>query len=305
MEMIHIRRIHLFFLLVIMGVLVASAKAQDYSVDTKPTRGFMPNFDQLGGPIDNIEVKSGKLHLEIPMASMPPGPGGMGFDINLLYESTLYNTDPMKKTFFAPPHNPPYNNLVDVPGKLMYLDNLTGGWTYNFLNYHLDGEWKSEIPPPEILNPDGVTYRACTYEESLVFRTRITLPDGSMHILHLRGTEYSGYSGDGFIGIKANGEPASACAAIHEEWQDWTGVMTYYSVDGSYLKLETTVECRVGNYITLMEEKLLKMSPEPRCTTRMEITFTCLISSMMFMVTATSWRTPATDRSLLCRNMRK
>ncbi len=216
----------------------AMAVAQDYSVDTKPARGFMPNKDQLSGPIDTIEVSGGKLHLEIPLPSMPPGPGGAGFDLNLLYESRLYNTDPVKKTFYAP-SIPPYQNIPDAPGNLVWLDDLTGGWTYNFQNYRLDDETKSVVPPARIVK-DGIE-RDCYLEESLVYRSRIALPDGSMHILHLRGAESYENGGDGFIGIHPDGQPASACAAIQPAWQNWTGLLTFYTVDGSYLKLETTV----------------------------------------------------------------
>ena len=66
------------------------ASAQDlYQVETRPVRGFMPNMDQLSSPIDHIDPVSGKLHIEIPLASLPRGRAGSGFDLNLVYDSWL------------------------------------------------------------------------------------------------------------------------------------------------------------------------------------------------------------------------
>ena len=88
----------MFFFLILLGGILSGAGAQ--GLDTHPARGFMPNTDQLSSPVDNIEVTSGKLHLQIPLASLPRGKGGTGFDLNLEYDSHLYDVAPVTQYFY-------------------------------------------------------------------------------------------------------------------------------------------------------------------------------------------------------------
>src|SRR5262245_63948343 len=66
-----------------------------YDVDTRPPRGFMPTADQIGSPLDAIDAVNGKLHLQIPLASLPRGRAGSGFDLDLVYDSHLYDMAPV------------------------------------------------------------------------------------------------------------------------------------------------------------------------------------------------------------------
>ena len=79
----------------LMTLSVTSVFGQNpYTVETRPPRGFMPTADQLTSPVDSIDPISGKLHLEIPLASLPRGRAGTGFDLNLVYDSHLYDLVP-------------------------------------------------------------------------------------------------------------------------------------------------------------------------------------------------------------------
>ena len=73
-----------------------------YTVETRPPRGFMPTADQLTSAVDSIDPISGKLHLEIPLASLPRGRAGTGFDLNLIYDSHIYDLVP---EILQPPPN--------------------------------------------------------------------------------------------------------------------------------------------------------------------------------------------------------
>src|SRR5258705_13631210 len=85
----------LFVSLFVLIGLVTSVAAQNlYTVDTKPPRGFMPTSDQLSSPVDSIDAVNGKLHLQIPLASLPRGKAGSGFDLELNYDSHLYDLLP-------------------------------------------------------------------------------------------------------------------------------------------------------------------------------------------------------------------
>ena len=71
-------------------------------------------------------------------------------------------------------------------------------------------------------------------------RYRLVLPDGSMHVLQLRGYEDSapGGIGDGYNFMSMNGRP-NACARDNYGYPaEYTGWLTYYTNDGSYLKFE-------------------------------------------------------------------
>ena len=72
----------------------------DWSVDTKPPRGLMPNSEQLSSPVDNIDMFSGNLHIQIPVGALPRGRGGSEFSLNLVYNSNLYDTQPEKLVYF-------------------------------------------------------------------------------------------------------------------------------------------------------------------------------------------------------------
>ena len=52
-------------------------------VNTVPVQGFHPNYNQLSGSVDNIDIISGKLNVTIPLGSLPRGPGGIGYTLKL------------------------------------------------------------------------------------------------------------------------------------------------------------------------------------------------------------------------------
>src|SRR5688572_22684746 len=82
-------------LVVTFGLAALPAAAQQpqypYAVDTKPSRGIMPNSEQLSSPLDHIDPVTGKLHIQIPLASLPAGNGGSGFDLAMTYDSHIYD----------------------------------------------------------------------------------------------------------------------------------------------------------------------------------------------------------------------
>src|SRR5438445_11066088 len=79
----------LFVFLLLEGALCVADAQYPYGFDTKPPRGFMPTADQLTSPIDSIDVVNGKLHMQVPLASLPRGRAGSGFDVDLVYDSHL------------------------------------------------------------------------------------------------------------------------------------------------------------------------------------------------------------------------
>jgi RHS repeat-associated protein len=194
------------------------AQSYPYNFDTRPLRGFMPNSDQIASPVDNIDQVNGKLHLEIPLASLPKGRGGSQFDVNLVYDSHLYDMLPS-------------NTGGQMPGTVQRLSNLltTGGWTYSVTNYRLELEYR--------LNPGS-----CGFNGQRMFRLRIGLPDGSWHVLHLKGygaEVNDGYTaGDGFYAFTPDGTRDGFACNPSYPGPMLPGRLTYYTSDGTYLKLE-------------------------------------------------------------------
>ena len=74
----------------------------------------MPTADQVTSSMDSIDAVNGNLHLQVPLASMPKGPAGWGFDVDLVYDSHLYD--------------------VVVETDYQWLNNqaTTGGWNLQF-----------------------------------------------------------------------------------------------------------------------------------------------------------------------------
>jgi len=209
----------LIMVLVAMHLVQASAMAQfnpyPYNFDTRPVRGLMPTADQVASPLDSIEPVTGKLNIQIPLASLPRGRGGSGFDVNLQYDSHLYDL-----------------RIHPQSGEsTQKLDNTftTGGWTYNFQNYRVEEERR--VVPLDCL----------TRESKLMMRYRIGLPDGSQHVLHLTGWgdgpgEVLTGAPDGFYPFRLDGTvensicPAPPPALVQR--------LTYFTTDGSFLKFE-------------------------------------------------------------------
>jgi len=188
------------------------AQQSPYPLETVPQRGFMPNSVHSGGGFDSIDVVNGNLKLAIPLASLPAGRGGMSFDLDLIYNSQIYDIQVGERTA-------PGGQLVNSQE---LISGTTGGWTYNFANYKLD---------LEVRQAPSSGFTCTTTEAARIFRVRVGLPDGSMHTLHLRnyGDELGdGYYGDGFYGIHPAGL-RSLCARMSSHYPaDLTGRLYYY-----------------------------------------------------------------------------
>ena len=217
-------------LVLVLGLASVPATAQQpqypYAVDTKPARGIMPNSEQLSSPLDNIDPTTGKLHIQIPLASLPAGNAGSGFDLTLTYDSHLYDMGVGEL-------GPAWLTQTIAP-------TLTGGgWGYNFKNYKVELEQRH---PPSWVSGCGGQDIQSLLEHERFYRYRITLPDGSQHILHLLGygdEKNDGYWGDGFYGVDMAGV-RSFCATQHLSRypSNVTGPLTYYTTDGSYLRFQ-------------------------------------------------------------------
>ena len=213
------RRALLFLLFIIYIFMASGLNAQD--VDTRPLRGFMPNMDQLSSPIDNIDVATGKLHLQIPLASLPRGKGGTGFDLNLYYNSNIY--DLMTTTLQVS------NGSEYVTYNRQSLTVGGGdGWLYGGFEIQTEVKFHQDI----FINTDP---NCADQSMANIYRRRIQMPDGSNHIMALKGYD-SGLTIHGYTGISPYGT-VYPCG-IKWGYVPVNGLLTYYTTDGTNLKYE-------------------------------------------------------------------
>jgi len=189
-------------LLTLCGLFAASSSlfAQAYNFETRPARGFMPTADQVTTPLDSIDAVQGNLHLQVPLVSMPKGRAGWGFDVDLVYDSHLYDV------------------MVETDYQWLNNQATTGGWNYNFQNAKLESEAKPLT-------------QCQTVNDQPYFRLRIGLPDGSLHLLHHKGEPFAN---DGFYRFDPAGKPFVLCTGL----TPLTGLQSYYTTDGSFLRLQ-------------------------------------------------------------------
>ena len=224
-------------LLVLLTVAAAgpelAAQTYPYDVDTRPKTGFLP--DSMVGGVDSIGPANGGLHLNIPIASLPAGDAGMGFQLRLVYNSANYAIQ--AGVWETPPYgNPTAADLEQYP---KYYQKLYGepGWRYNFQNYRIEEETRDLNRTCSDSDPDFPLYPR-------VYRTRVGLGDGSLHALHLYGdgpVAGAPVEPEGFYHFSYTGWPHSiwpACLNAAPVDDLFNVRRTLYSSDGSYVKLE-------------------------------------------------------------------
>ena len=232
--MYQIARMSLLLALVLAVARPAPAQnAFPYNVDTRPKTGFLP--DSMVGGVDSIGPANGGLHLNIPIASLPAGDAGMGFQLRLVYNSANYAIQ--AGVWETPPYgNPTAADLEQYP---KYYQKLYGepGWRYNFQNYRIEEETRDLNRKCSDSDPDFPLYPR-------VYRTRVGLGDGSLHALHLYGdgpVAGAPVEPEGFYHFSYTGWPHSiwpACLNAAPVDDLFNVRRTLYSSDGSYVKLE-------------------------------------------------------------------
>jgi hypothetical protein len=107
-----------WLLAILLSCSTGSLQAQD---DSNPNRGFYPGGSYAIGEIETINRADGNLFLNVPLASLPAGRGGMSATLNLNYNNKLWDATSY----------PVYNEHPDYD-QLLYTEHLlergqTGG----------------------------------------------------------------------------------------------------------------------------------------------------------------------------------
>jgi hypothetical protein len=174
-----------------------------------PERGFRPAGSYSISDIETISTTSGNLMLKVPLASLPPGRGGLSASLSLLYNSKLYDSFPTS-TYV----NHSYYDVTNLK------QSQAGGWRYGY-KYELYGEGRyGGVDAMGEVDPCGSTQH--------IAKLALLTPDGAKHELRLTGRT----DGDGFHDVWQDGSPACSGGTAA------SGTLVYYTTDGTFLRLE-------------------------------------------------------------------
>jgi hypothetical protein len=195
-------QVPLFALLILLLGSAVTSQAQQTKTSE---RGFAPAGSYLFSDIETISSTGGNLSFNIPLTKLPAGPAGFSAGVSLVYNSKLYDS---------------YLE-VDAPNQY-YVDKLDasphGGWRYVF-DYKLHLQFR----------PDRELYSCGSQKYANSARLMVSFPDGSTK--EFRPTGWTDV--DGYYPIYPDGSSVDCTGGFLT-----TSKLTYYSIDGSYIRLD-------------------------------------------------------------------
>lgn len=221
--------------------LISPAVFAQYEPPANVRRGAANGASYSVSDIETINLTNGNLMLNIPLAELPKGRGSIGQSLSLMYNSKLYSTGT--------------DELMDITSQMSLqtrlLPNHDGGWHYVRPSYYT-----MEVTSRLANNP-WVDCNAGPYEfgkNAYLWKVEMTFPDGSRKLFRPSG--YSDYYADDYYNITANGYQyyvssvpdgfgGYSCSASDSSVT--ASPMTYYSTDGSYMKLVVDHDSTPGN----------------------------------------------------------
>lgn len=222
-------------LIIVLLVLSATALAQKRI----PDRGLKPGRPFSQSDVDSINLTNGKVFMSFPLASLPKGRGDSpDFPISLNYNSKIW--DMRREERFD-------GSAADGSGTRYFAEFLVpaddGGWSIG-VGYRLVLRSRRDSEPA--VPCDGSVEMQ---KNAFTFRLELRSPDGTER--ELRPAGFSDKLGDGYFNVDPNGTvyqwnyatvggDSASCSMTKTQMP---GDMTYYTVDGSHLRV---VVRRVG-----------------------------------------------------------
>lgn len=230
-----------------------SLRAQNTEV---PERGLQVTGSYRLGDIETVNTKNGNVLLSVPLASLPPGRGGNpGFALTLNYNSKLWDlfvrNEPLPDLDPQPPPGPGQTGPPPPPRRTLYTIHrelrknfANPGWHYSY-DYQLhveDRRWHH----PELNNiPTTPSTHPVEDKKSwFVYKVWMVFPDGSAHLFRPEGEMDLNGCSNGCDSDYFQVHPSGwRLLDYNKGWQRLTGsTISYYSVDGSYLRLDFKVD---------------------------------------------------------------
>ena len=232
-----------------LGLGAAPLWAQDRKV---AERGLQVTGSYRLSDIETINTKNGNVMLSVPLASLPPGRGGdPGFQLTLNYNSKLWdiyvehhaNSDSNPNPDPNADHNP--NPADALPYRVQRtLKPALGnpGWIYNY-QYKVDLDTRSS----HRIGLSSVCDRSAPKTEDQLlwheYKVSMVFPDGSVRVFLPEGEATNTHNHDHYFPVKPDGIRLSLsnCELGVQGPAQGTQTISYYSVDGTYLRLEFEV----------------------------------------------------------------
>jgi RHS repeat-associated protein len=194
-----------------------------------PEHGFQPAGSYALSNIETINTANGNMMLRIPLAALPPGRGNSpGFQLGLVYNSKLYDTHIEEI---------PDEGTGQIVQQIQLNPSEQGGWHFDFSTYSLQLVSRLDVEGWTTCNPGSC---AGWNRNAYIYKLKVIFPDSGEH--EFRPLSYVDALADGYYNINPNGlQWGTTCTVAGcniGSIQATTGGMSYYSTDGSFMRLD-------------------------------------------------------------------
>src|SRR5262245_4985680 len=180
--------------------------------DGQKTRGFYPGASYAVSDIDVVNTKNGNLMISVPLTSLAPGRTGLSSAVGLFYDSKIYDT-----------YSYPDGRYPEGPNTTELVPSQEGGWRYGF---QYEFKLSNRFETYHSANPS-------LSEQRYVWKLKLKFPDGSEHVF--RPQSYTDALNDDYFQMRPDGWETIPGQA---DSPAVFGNMTYYTADGTYLRLD-------------------------------------------------------------------
>jgi RHS repeat-associated protein len=227
-------------------LLVALSLAAQAQQETTPKRGFQPGGSYAFGEIETVSTSSGNLILRVPLVSLPKGRGEAVGQIGLYYNSKTWDVRP--EVMSTGYYNATYNPIPRTYTRQRLVLSPEGRWRYGLkyelqLHDRMDYYVNAQSAPSWALPGCGNTGDNGAFR----WKLKLAMPDGSVREFRPGGfTEglqvyTTNYGVEGWYRVRPDGWETACVGGAHQNMLGggWgtAGPMTYYAVDGSFLRL--------------------------------------------------------------------
>ena len=139
------------------------------------SQGFFPAGVFSLSSIESVNPTNGVLSLNIPLAHLPPGPGGFSAGVNLVYNSSIFDLS------YGPLVNPNGSVVSHAASATLQVSKHGGGWNYGY-KFTL---WTQPRFPS---STQGIPLNCSPYTKAELtdwYKTYLRTPDGVNHLLRL------------------------------------------------------------------------------------------------------------------------
>jgi RHS repeat-associated protein len=214
-------------ILILTATIFARAAAAQGVASDPPNAGAAGGAQSVAG-IESVNGLNGNLNITIPVASLPPGPGGSGASVKLVYNSAIFDL----------------STQVPATGSTVLQTSYVpsthgGGWSYSF-RYTL---WSQT----RLTEFTSATCSAVSNTEAdNWYKTILTTPDGSNHVLRLVSAIDQNNNP---IGVTALSSDATLSFSHYDfsgnnnhncgiSSSSFSGKLIYVTADSSYIRVE-------------------------------------------------------------------